>query len=98
MSRDAFGLGRAYEWVGRDEYGKEKIAKFDAEQTFVIYDNTKYINSICGVHYFVETFLDKSLLGSSYTQTVDTTITSQLKMMIWKMPYCDGRWRSSKLF
>lgn len=41
MSRDAFGLGRAYEWVGRDEYGKETIAKFDAEQTFVIYDNTK---------------------------------------------------------
>ncbi|MDQ8356190.1 phage portal protein [Enterococcus faecium] len=60
MSRDAFGLGRAYEWVGRDEYGKETIAKFDAEQTFVIYDNTKDRNSICGVHYFVETFLDKS--------------------------------------
>lgn len=60
MSRDAFGLGRAYEWVGRDEYGKETIAKFDAEQTFVIYDNTKDRNSICGVHYFVERFLDKS--------------------------------------
>ena len=60
MSRDAFGLGRAYEWVGRDEYGKETIAKFDAEQTFVIYDNTKERNSICGVHYFVEKFLDKS--------------------------------------
>ena len=60
MSRDAFGLGRAYEWVGRDEYGKETIAKFDVEQTFVIYDNTKDRNSICGVHYFVETFLDKS--------------------------------------
>lgn len=60
MIRDAFGLGRAYEWVGRDEYGKETIAKFDAEQTFVIYDNTKDRNSICGVHYFVETFLDKS--------------------------------------
>lgn len=60
MSRDAFGLGRAYEWVGRDEYGKETIAKFDAEQTFVIYDNTKDRNSICGVHYFVEKFLDKS--------------------------------------
>ncbi|WP_270265615.1 phage portal protein [Enterococcus lactis] len=60
MSRDAFGLGRAYEWVGRDEYGKETIAKFDAEQTFVIYDNTKDRNSICGIHYFVETFLDKS--------------------------------------
>lgn len=60
MSRDAFGLGRAYEWVGRDEYGKETIAKFDAEQTFVIYDNTKDRNSVCGVHYFVEKFLDKS--------------------------------------
>lgn len=60
MSRDAFGLGRAYEWVGRDEYGKETIAKFDAEQTFVIYDNAKDRNSICGVHYFVEKFLDKS--------------------------------------
>lgn len=60
MIRDAFGLGRAYEWVGRDEYGKETIAKFDAEQTFVIYDNTKDRNSICGVHYFVEKFLDKS--------------------------------------
>lgn len=60
MSRDAFGLGRAYEWIGRDEFGKETIAKFDAEQTFVIYDNTKDRNSICGVHYFIETFLDKS--------------------------------------
>lgn len=60
MSRDSFGLGRAYEWIGRDEYGKETIAKFDAEQTFVIYDNTKDRNSICGVHYFVEKFLEKS--------------------------------------
>lgn len=59
MSRDTFGLGRAYEWVGRDEYGKETVAKFDAEQTFVIYDNTKDRNSICGVHYYTEKFLDK---------------------------------------
>ncbi|MCD4961212.1 phage portal protein [Enterococcus casseliflavus] len=60
MGRDTFGLGRAYEWIGRDEYGKETLAKFDAEQTFVIYDNTKDRNSVCGVHYYKEEFLDKS--------------------------------------
>ena len=60
MGRDMFGLGRAYEWIGRDEYGKETLAKFDPEQTFVIYDNTKDRNSICGVHYYKEEFLDKS--------------------------------------
>lgn len=60
MGRDMFGLGRAYEWVGRDEYGKETLAKFDSEQTFVIYDNTKDRNSVCGVHYYKEKFLDKS--------------------------------------
>lgn len=54
------GLGRAYEWIGRDEYGKETLAKFDAEQTFVIYDNTKDRNSLCGVHYYKEKYLDKS--------------------------------------
>lgn len=60
MGRDMFGLGRAYEWIGRDEYGKETLAKFDPEQTFVIYDNTKDRNSVCGVHYYKEEFLDKS--------------------------------------
>lgn len=60
MGRDMFGLGRAYEWIGRDEYGKETLAKFDAEQTFVIYDNTKNRNSICGVHYVKEKFLGKT--------------------------------------
>ncbi|MGM0206445.1 SPP1 family phage portal protein [Enterococcus sp. DIV0421] len=60
MGRDMFGLGRAYEWIGRDEYGKEALAKFDAEQTFIIYDNTKDRNSICGVHYYKEEFLDKT--------------------------------------
>lgn len=60
MGRDMFGLGRAYEWIGRDEHGKEALAKFDAEQTFIIYDNTKDCNSICGVHYYKEEFLDKT--------------------------------------
>lgn len=60
MGRDMFGLGRAYEWIGRDEYGKETLAKFDSEQTFVIYDNTIDRNSICGVHYYKEKLLDKS--------------------------------------
>lgn len=60
MGRDMFGLGRAYEWIGRDEHGKEALAKFDAEQTFIIYDNTKDRNSICGVHYYKEEFLDKT--------------------------------------
>jgi SPP1 family phage portal protein len=59
MGRDMFGLGRAYEWIGRDEFGKETLAKFDTEQAFVIYDNTKNKNSICGVHYFTEKFLEK---------------------------------------
>ncbi|MGX7701060.1 phage portal protein [Enterococcus mundtii] len=60
VGRDMIGLGRAYEWIGRDEYGKETLAKFDAEQTFVIYDNTKDRNSLCAVHYYKEQFLDKS--------------------------------------
>lgn len=60
MGRDMFALGRAYEWIGRDEFGKETLAKFDAEQTFVIYDNTKNKNSICGVHYYREKLLDKN--------------------------------------
>lgn len=60
VGRDMIGLGRAYEWIGRDEYGKETLAKFDAEQTFVIYDNTKDHNSLCAVHYYKEQFLDKS--------------------------------------
>lgn len=60
VGRDMIGLGRAYEWIGRDEYGKETLAKFDAEQTFVVYDNTKDRNSLCAVHYYKEQFLDKS--------------------------------------
>ena len=60
VGRDMIGLGKAYEWIGRDEYGKETLAKFDAEQTFVIYDNTKDRNSLCAVHYYKEQFLDKS--------------------------------------
>lgn len=60
VGRDMIGLGRAYEWIGRDEYGKETLAKFDAEQTFVVYDNTKDHNSLCAVHYYKEQFLDKS--------------------------------------
>ncbi|QCJ56133.1 phage portal protein [Enterococcus mundtii] len=60
VGRDMIGLGRAYEWIGRDEYGKETLAKFDAEQTFVIYDNTKDRNSLCGVHYYKEKYLDRS--------------------------------------
>ncbi len=59
MGHDAFGFGRAYEWIGRDEFGKETLAKFNVEQTFVIYDNTKDRNSICGVHYYEDKFLDK---------------------------------------
>lgn len=60
VGRDMIGLGRAYEWIGRDEYGKETLAKFDAEQTFVVYDNTKDRNSLCAVHHYKEQFLDKS--------------------------------------
>ncbi|MGM0292707.1 phage portal protein [Enterococcus sp. AZ062] len=60
VGRDMIGLGRAYEWIGRDEYGKETLAKFDAEQTFVIYDNTKDRNSLCAVHYYKEQFLENS--------------------------------------
>ncbi|WP_270745028.1 phage portal protein [Lactococcus petauri] len=59
MGHDTFGFGRAYEWIGRDEFGKETLAKFDVEQTFVIYDNTKNRNSVCGVHYYEDKFLDK---------------------------------------
>lgn len=79
MGYDTFGLGRAYEWVGRDEDGKESLAKFDAEQTFVIYDNTKEANPICAVHYYVEEFLDKkwtqievyTALGVNYFSRVE---------------------------
>lgn len=59
MGHDTFGFGRAYEWIGRDEFAKETIAKFDVEQTFIIYDNTKNKNSICGVHYSKDNFLDE---------------------------------------
>lgn len=70
MGRDTFGLGRSYEWIGRDEYGKETIAKFDAEQTFVIYGNTKNKNSICAVHYYEEEFLnDKWTRVELYTNS-----------------------------
>ncbi|MBL1225379.1 phage portal protein [Enterococcus sp. BWR-S5] len=59
MGRDMFAFGRAYEWIGRDEFGKETLAKFDVQQTFVIYDNTKDKSSLCAVHYYEEEFLDE---------------------------------------
>lgn len=55
MAEDLLALGRAYEYVGRDEYGKETLIKFNPECTFIIYDTSKNANSICGVnHYDVE--------------------------------------------
>lgn len=59
MGRDMFAFGRAYEWIGRDEFGKETLAKFDVQQTFVIYDNTKDKSSLCAVHYDEEEFLNE---------------------------------------
>lgn len=52
MSEDLFTYGRAYEWIGRDEFGKETLAKLDVTNTFIIYDTSKGKNSICGVNYY----------------------------------------------
>ncbi|HDT8053549.1 TPA: phage portal protein, partial [Enterococcus faecalis] len=40
MLDDLLVYGRAFEYIGRDEYGKEMLAKFSPEETFVIYDTT----------------------------------------------------------
>lgn len=60
MARDTFTYGRGYELISRDEFGKESVAKLDVNETFVIYDNTSYQNSICGVHYYTVEYLDES--------------------------------------
>ncbi|MGX7202382.1 phage portal protein [Enterococcus plantarum] len=60
MADDLLALGRAYEYVGRDEYGKETLIKFNPECTFVIYDTTKNANSICGVNYYDVEFNDET--------------------------------------
>ena len=39
MLDDLLVYGRAFEYIGRDEYGKEMLAKFSPEETF-IYDTT----------------------------------------------------------
>ena len=62
MARDMFTFGRAYEWIGRDEYGKETLSKFDVQETFVIYDASKNKNSVCAVNYYDVEFLDKTTM------------------------------------
>ena len=60
MMDDLLVLGRAYEYIGRDEYGKETLIKFNPEGTFVIYDTSKNKNSICGVNYYDVEFNDET--------------------------------------
>lgn len=52
MAEDLFTYGRAYEWVGRDEFGKETLTKLDVMETFIIYDTSKARNSLCAVNYY----------------------------------------------
>ncbi|MEO1768279.1 phage portal protein [Candidatus Enterococcus ferrettii] len=52
MAEDLFTYGRAYEWVGRDEFGKETLTKLDVKETFIIYDTSKARNSLCAVNYY----------------------------------------------
>lgn len=61
MARDTFTFGRAYEWIGRDEYGKETLTKLEVEESFIIYDASKNRNSICGVNYYNVEYLDKTI-------------------------------------
>lgn len=59
MVQDLVLFGRAYELPYRNQSGKETITKLDPEQTFVIYDTSPDMNSICAVHYYSVSFLDK---------------------------------------
>lgn len=58
MMDDLLVLGRAYEYIGRDEDGKEMLAKFSAEETFIIYDTTTNKNSVCAVRCYDVEFND----------------------------------------
>lgn len=60
MMDDLLILGRAYEYIGRDEYGKETLIKFNPEGTFVVYDTSKNKNSICGVNHYDVEFNDET--------------------------------------
>lgn len=60
MMDDLLVLGRAYEYIGRDEYGKETLIKFNPEGTFVVYDTSKNKNSICGVNHYDVEFNDET--------------------------------------
>lgn len=59
MMDDLLVLGRAFEYIGRDEFGKEMMVKFNAEETFIIYDTSTNKNSVCGVHYYNVEFNDE---------------------------------------
>lgn len=60
MLDDLLVYGRAFEYIGRDEYGKEMLAKFSPEETFVIYDTTTNKNSVCAVHCYDLDFNDET--------------------------------------
>lgn len=60
MAEDLFTFGRAFEWIGRDEFGKETLAKLDVMNTFIIYDTSKAKNSICAVNYYPIKHLGKT--------------------------------------
>ncbi|EPI5742709.1 phage portal protein [Enterococcus faecalis] len=60
MLDDLLVYGRAFEYIGRDEYGKEMLAKFSPEETFVIYDTTTNKNSVCAIHCYDLEFNDET--------------------------------------
>ncbi|MTD42473.1 phage portal protein [Erwinia sp. CPCC 100877] len=60
MMDDMLVTGRAYEYIGRDEYGKETLIKFNPEETFVVYDTSKNRNSICGINYYDVEYNDET--------------------------------------
>lgn len=58
MTIDMLIYGRAYEIVYNQEIGKVK--KLSPYNTFVIYDDTDDMNSICGVNWYTSTFGNKT--------------------------------------
>jgi SPP1 family phage portal protein len=62
MINNALIYGKSYELIYRDEYADEAIKALDPRETFVIYDTTMDMNSVCGVRYYTVSFNKKTKL------------------------------------
>lgn len=88
MGDDTFAYGRAYELISRNKNGEEVVNKLDVFGTFVIYDTSVDLNSICGVRYYPVEFKDKVKTvveiyannGFSYVWHADDDDVSELKL------------------